>query len=170
MNNFLKKVLFLVIIPLVISSCNVKYSFTGASIAPEVKTFSIQQFQNNAEMVAPILATLLTESLTDKFIQQTRLLPVKEDGDFAFEGDITNYTSTSIAIAADEYSTLNRLTVTITVRFTNKIDSKMSFSRSFSQFEDYDSNIPLQTAEQSLLPSIVKKLVTDVFNASASNW
>lgn len=170
MNRFFRNTLFFVAVALTMSGCKVKYSFTGASIAPEVKTFSVQQFQNNAEMVAPLLATLLTEGLTDRFIQQTRLMPVKEDGDFAFEGNITNYTSTSIAVAADEYATMNRLTITINVIFTNKIDPKSSFTRSFSRFEDYDSGIPLQTAEQSLLPNIVKQLVTDLFNASASNW
>jgi len=37
------------------------YSFTGASISPEVKTISIQYFPNNA----PLIEATLSQSFTD---------------------------------------------------------------------------------------------------------
>ncbi len=69
----------------------VTYNLTGGSIPPDAKTFSVAYFPNNAPMVAPTLSTTLTEALRDKFSRQTRLQQVDEGGDFAFEGEITNY-------------------------------------------------------------------------------
>ena len=93
-----------------------------------------------------------------------------EGGDFAFEGEITNYTSTTSSVSSEEYALLNRLTITVKVRFTNALDEKASWTKTFSAFEDYDSSLLLTEAESSLIPEIVDQLVTDIFQASASNW
>ena len=111
----------------------------GASISPEAKTVSIQQFENVSTMVVPILATQLTEGLQDKFSRGTPLIQVREDGDLAFEGEITNYVSNPISVSGNEYATQNRLTVTVRVRFTNRIEPQYDFDRTFSAYEDYDA-------------------------------
>ena len=84
-----KIALLLVMLP-ILSGCGfqVKYSFSGASIPPEAKTFSVAYFPNKAAMVSPILSSTLTEALVDKFSRQTRLEQVEEGGDFAFEGEL----------------------------------------------------------------------------------
>ena len=46
----------------------------------------------------------------------------------------------------------------------------MSFNRTFSAYEDYDSTQLLTEVEGTLIPVIVDKIVTDIFQASASNW
>ena len=148
----------------------IKYSLSGASIPPDAKTFSVAYFPNNATMVSPILSSTLTDALVDMFSRLTRLTPVDEGGDFAFEGEITNYTSTTSSVSSDEYALLNRLTITVKVRFTNALDDSMSFNRTFSAYEDYDSTQLLTEVEGTLIPVIVDKIVTDIFQASASNW
>ena len=157
---------------LIPSGCGVaiKYSLSGASIPPDAKTFSVAYFPNNATMVSPILSSTLTEALVDIFSRRTRLVQVDEGGDFAFEGEITNYTSVTASVSSEDTALLNRLTITVKVRFTNALDEKMSFNRTFSAYEDYDSSRLLTEAECELIPLIVDKLVTDIFQASASNW
>lgn len=154
------------------SSCGltVKYSLSGASIPPDAKTFSVAYFPNNATMVSPILSSTLTEALTDMFMRRTRLTQVDEGGDFAFEGEIVNYTSVTASVSTEDYALLNRLTITVKVRFTNAIDEKASFSRTFSAYEDYDSTKLLTEVEGTLIPQIVDKIVLDIFQAAASNW
>ncbi len=154
------------------SSCGVqiKYSLSGASIPPDARTFSVAYFPNNAAMVSPILSSTLTDALVDIFSRRTKLMQVDEGGDFAFEGEITNYTSTTATVSADDNALLNRLTITVKVKFTNALDEKASFNKTFSAFEDYDSTMLLTEAEGTLIPQIVDKLVTDIFQASASNW
>ena len=148
----------------------IKYSLSGASIPPDAKTFSVAYFPNNATMVSPILSSTLTEALVDIFTRRTRLMQVDEGGDFAFEGEIVNYTSTTASVSSDDYSLLNRLTITVKVRFTYALDEKASWNKTFSAYEDYESTQLLTEVEGTLIPQIVDKLVTDIFQASASNW
>ena len=162
----------LLAIAAVMTGCGVsiKYSLSGASIPPDAKTFSVAYFPNNATMVAPILSSTLTDALVDMFTRRTRLMQVEEGGDFAFEGEITNYMSATSSVSTDDYAVLIRLSITVKVRFTNALDEKMSFNRTFTAFEDYESTRLLSEVEGELIPQIVDKLVTDIFQASASNW
>lgn len=153
-----------------LTACKVTYSLSGASIPAEAKTFSVAYFPNNAPMVAPILSSTLTDELTQKFASQTRLVQVPEGGDFAFEGEIVGYTSTTSSVSSGDYALQNRLTITVKVKFTNAIDDKMSFNRTFSAYSDYDSTRLLTEVEGELITEIVSQLVTDIFQAAASNW
>lgn len=146
------------------------YSFSGASILEAAKTFSVAYFPNNAPMVSPTLSTMLTESLKDKFSRQTKLQMVEEGGDFAFEGEITGYSSTTASVSSDNYAQLNRLTITVRVEFTNVVEPQNSFTQSFSQFADYDSQQLLTDIQSELDQQIVDQLVTDIFMAAAANW
>lgn len=168
----MKRFLILSIAALLLGGCGVsiKYSLSGASIPPDAKTFSVAYFPNNATMVSPILSSTLTDALVDIFSRRTRLQQVDEGGDFAFEGEITNYTSVTSSVSSDDYALLNRLTITVKVRFTNAIDETMSFNKTFSAYEDYESTQLLTEVEGTLIPQIVDKLVTDIFMAAASNW
>ena len=146
----------------------VTYNLTGGSIPPDAKTFSVAYFPNNAPMVAPTLSTTLTEALRDKFSRQTRLQQV---GDFAFEGEITNYSSTTASVSSGDYALQNRLTITVKVTFTNAIDQTLSFNnKSFSSYADYDSSQLLLDVQDQLIEEIVEKLVNDIYMAAAGNW
>lgn len=152
------------------TACTVKYSLSGASIPPDAKTFSVAYFPNNAPMVAPILSATLTDELTQRFASRTSLVQVEDGGDFAFEGEIVGYSSTTSSVSSGDYALQNRLTISIKVKFTNAIDDKMSFNRNFSAYADYDSTKLLTEVEGELIPQIVEQLVTDVFQAAAANW
>ena len=146
------------------------YSLSGASIPEAAKTFSAAYFPNNAPMVSPTLSTVLVDELKDKFSRQTKLQLVEENGDFAFEGEIVGYSSTTASVSSSDYAVLNRLTIKVKVRFTNNIDPDASFNREFSAFTDYDSSQLLTDVQTSLDAEIVKQIVTDIFMAAASNW
>jgi hypothetical protein len=130
----------------------------------------VAYFPNNAPMVALILSATLTDELTQRFATRTSLVQVEEGGDFAFEGEIVGYSSTTSSVSSGEYALQNRLTITIKVKFTNVIDDKLSFNKNFSAYADYDSTKLLTEVESELIPQIVEQLVTDVFQAAASNW
>jgi hypothetical protein len=168
----MKRILFSLVIALtaVLVSCTVKYSLSGASIPPDAKTFSVAYFPNNAPMVAPVLSATMTDELTQRFASRTSLMQVEEGGDFAFEGEIVGYSSTTSSVSSGDYALQNRLTISVKVKFTNAIDDKMSFNRNFSAYADYDSTKLLTEVESELIPQIVEQLVTDIFQAAASNW
>ena len=162
--------LFIAVLTLVTTACTVKYSLSGASIPPDAKTFSVAYFPNNAPMVAPILSATLTDELTQRFASRTSLVQIEDGGDFAFEGEIVGYSSTTSSVSSGDYALQNRLTISVKVKFTNAIDDKMSFNRNFSAYADYDSTKLVTEGESELIPQIVEQLVTDIFQAAASNW
>lgn len=171
--KFKRSIISLAIIALLTTlntACSVKYSLSGASIPIDAKTVSIAYFPNNAFMVTPILSATLTDALQERFQRQTKLSLVRELGDLSFEGEITSYTSTPAAISSDEYALLNRLTITVRVRYVSKLEPQYNYSKTFSAFEDYDSSKLLQEVEPTMIPSIVETLVDDIFNAAVSNW
>lgn len=149
----------------------VTYNLSGGSIPPEAKTFSVTYFPNNAPMVAPTLSNVLTEALRDKFSRQTRLEQVEEGGDFAFEGEITNYSSTTSSISSGDYALQNRLTITVKVNFQNAVDQTTSFNaKTFSSYADYDAAQLLVDVQDQLIEEIVDNLVNDIYMAAAGNW
>jgi len=162
--------IFFLLLLVSISGCRIGYSFSGASISPEMKTISVQFFANQAPLFQPTLSTTFTESLKDKMTSQTSLELVNATGDLNFEGEITGYSSNPVAIQQNETASLNRLTIAVPVKFTNAKNPKLSFDRTFSQYTDYESTKTLSSAENELIPIVVDKLVEDIFNAALTNW
>jgi len=152
------------------SSCRVSYSFTGASISPEVKTVSIPNFPNNASLVVPTLSRTITNALRDYFTSQTNLVLVERNGDLNLDGAITQYAVTPVAIQGNETAALNRLTIILNVKFTNRTDTKQNWETSFSRYQDYSSSFNLSTVQEELIRDITDQLVQDVFNKSVVNW
>jgi len=153
-----------------VCSCSINYTFTGASISPDVKTVSIDFFTNQATMFQPTVSQVFTEGLKDRLTSQTRLVLTNNEGDIHFEGAITNYVTNPIAIQANETAAMNRLSITVRVKFTNNKDNKQSFEQTFSQFEDYSSSSSLTAVEDELIKQIVDKLTEDIFNRALANW
>lgn len=160
----------IVLFAVTLIGCTVKYSLSGASIPANARTVSIAYFPNNATIVAPTLSSDLTQGLQDKFQRQTKLELVPEDGDLAFEGEITYYTVSPAAVSSNDVAAVNRLQVTVKVRFVNRIDPQWNYDKSFSAFQDYPATQDLSTAESSLIPELVKTLVEDIFNAAVAQW
>jgi len=154
-----------------IPSCKVNYSFTGASIAPEVKTIRISNFPNNATLVHPTLAQDFTDALRNKFQSQTSLNIVTKGGDLVIEGEITDYNTRPTAIQADDIAAQNRLTITVKVTFTNNNDDSQSFTnQSFSRYQDYPSNLDFASVQDTYVLLIVDYLIEDIFNKAVVNW
>ncbi|MEA3503632.1 MAG: LptE family protein [Bacteroidota bacterium] len=151
------------------SGCGV-YSFTGASISPEIKTVEIQYFPNRARLVNPTLSQYFTDALKDKFMSQTNLGLVNTNGDLVFEGEIQDYRTEPIAIQENQTAALNRLTIKIKVKFTNKTEPDQSFDMSFSQSLEYESSASLSSVEEELVAEINEALVEDIFNKAVVNW
>ncbi len=154
----------------IISSCKVNYSFTGASIPEDVKTVSVKTFQNFAPLANVNLTQSLTEALKDKFLSQTNLDIVTKNGDLQFEGSITSYTISSVAIQGNETAALNRLSITTKVKFTNTKDKEQDFETSFTRYSDYETSQNLSTIEDELIKDINDQLTQDIFNKAVSNW
>jgi hypothetical protein len=169
MKTNLKIVLF--ILPLVLWSCSVKYSLTGASISPETKTFQVNYFQNNSTLIEPGIDRDFTNKLIDLLINQTSLDLVKSNGDLLYEGEIVEYRISPTTATANNTAAQNRLTISINVRFIDKSDSEAEFEKRFSFYYDYPGSSQLIGSQKdTAIDEIFERITQDVFNASLAKW
>ncbi|MBQ0122784.1 MAG: LptE family protein [Bacteroidales bacterium] len=152
-----------------VAGCGI-YSFSGTSIQNDVKTVCVVPVENKALKINPTLANSLTEALNDKYRKLTNLEAVDDNGDLTVEASISSYDVKAAAITANEVAALNRLTVTVKVKFTNFKHPEDNFENSFAAYEDYDSSNSLDSVEGALCETIVEKLVDDIFNATVAQW
>ncbi|MCX6304828.1 MAG: LptE family protein [Bacteroidetes bacterium] len=168
--SVLKWSTLMVVLLLITDSCRMSYSFTGASISPNVKTVSIVYFPNNSGLVVPTLSRTVTDALREYFTSQTSLNLVDRNGDLNLDGAITQYVVQPVAIQSNETAAMNRLTIAVNVKFTNKTDPKQNWETSFSRFRDYSSSFNLSSVQDGLIREITDDLVQDIFNKSVVNW
>jgi hypothetical protein len=151
-------------------SCKISYSFSGANIASDVKTFTVYYFPNRAKLVNPTLSQTFTEDLRSKLQRQTSLDEEQDNGDLQFEGQITGYEVRPMSIQKGDLAAQNRLTITVKLKYTDTKHPENNFEQNFSAFEDYNSTSSLSDIEGDLVPEIIKKLTEDIFNATIANW
>lgn len=164
------KYIVLVIVALALNSCSVKYGFTGAGKI-DAKTFQVNYFQNNADLIEPGIERTFTLELQKILQNQTNLNLVSSGGDIMYDGEIVEYRITPMTATADQLAAQNRLTVTVNVRFTNKNKEKDDFEKRFSFYYDYSGSSQLTGAQlTTALTVIYERITQDIFNASLAKW
>jgi hypothetical protein len=160
--------LFLALLTL---GCGVNYSMTGVAIPAYAKTFSVQYFQASAPLAVPTLNQSFTDDLRNYVVSHSRLVLVT-NGDVDFAGSITGYSLLPVAATSQNtgQSTLTRLTITVDVTYTDKNDSKKSYSSSFSRYADYPSAQSFSSVQDGLIQKIDDQLVEDIFDKAFNNW
>ncbi|MDR1746482.1 MAG: LPS assembly lipoprotein LptE [Tannerella sp.] len=152
-------------------SCSISYKFNGASIDyTQVKSISISDFPNMAPLVYNPLSQRFTEELKDKYIRQTRLQVLRENGTLDLEGEITGYDLTPQAVREDALASMTRLTITVRVRFTNSVNPDEDFEQSFSAYREFSSSNTIEQVQDDLCAEIIKELVDLIYNATVANW
>ena len=154
-----------------LAGCRLTVSLTGSDIDARAKTVYVQTFRNNATLVNPTLSHGFTNALKDRIQSQTPLTIIDtQNGDYKLEGEITGYSINPVAIQGDETAAMNRLTITVNVRFTNTFDETKNFEQSFSRYVDYSSTQNFTSIENSLVQNISDALTEDIFNKAFVNW
>ena len=155
---------------LLLAACTGGYSFTGASIPPDAKTISVATFPNYAATVNPQLSQQITDALIQMFSSQTTLNVISDDGDLQLSGQITGYDTRASALSSSDEVSMNRLTVTVKVKFVNQKDPEADFEQSFSRYRDYAASLDFSSVENGLVEEIVTELCEDIFNKAVVNW
>lgn len=167
----IKKILLLLILPVIISACKVSYSFNGASINYNVtKTIQIHDFQNQALMVYTPLTQQFNEQMRDVFTRNTKLKFTDVDPDIEFEGEITKYEFTPQSVGEDAYAKETRFTISVRVRYKNNKQPEKDKEETFTAYRDFGVNSTINEAQDRLIPEINKELIDQIFNSTMSNW
>ena len=160
--------IFSIFVSLSLNSCGI-YSFTGAKI--DAKTIQVDYFPNNAKLVEPTLSQRFTIALQDLFLQQSSLSLVKSNGELQFEGEITDYIVRPTAASSNQQAAMNRLTITVNVRFYNNLDEKDNFENKFSHYYDFPADKQLVGSTlDNALKEIFDRITQDIFSASVAKW
>lgn len=163
------KLLILLILTVAINGCGA-YNFTGAGPI-DAKTFQVNYFQNNSELVQPGIERQFTTRLQDLIQNQTNLSLTNSGADLVYEGEITDFRITPMQATADQRAGQNRLTIRVQVRFTNKNKETDDFDKSFSFYHDYSGPELLIGSElTNALDIIFERITQDIFNESLAKW
>jgi hypothetical protein len=156
------------------NSCSV-YNFTGTGKI-DAKTFQVNFFQNNAELIEPGIDRTFTLALQDILQNQTNLNLVKNGADLTYEGEIVDYrispmTASAVTTGGDASASQNRLKIRVNVRFTNKNKETDNFEKTFEFYYDYPATQQLVGSTlNSALKDIFERITQDIFNESLAKW
>lgn len=163
------KHILLIIIAFSLNGCSV-YNFTGTGKI-DAKTFQVNYFQNNSELIEPGIERTFTLELQEIIQNQTNLNLTNSNGDLFYDGEITSYRITPMTATADQKASQNRLTITINVRFVNRKKEADNFEKPFSFYYDYSGQDQLVGAQlATALDEIFTRITQDVFNESLAKW
>ncbi len=137
----------------------------------DAKTVSVEYFLNNTPLTKPTYCASLTEALKDIVTSQTALNLGSRGADLQFEGQVTAYSVTPIAISSGtDIAAQNRLSITVNVKFTNTKNEKANFEQPFTRYADFPSSNAINAVEDALIKTINDQLVQDIFNKALINW
>jgi hypothetical protein len=163
------KYIFILLIAVTFNSCSV-YNFTGTGKI-DAKTFQVNFFQNNAELIEPGIDRTFTLALQDILQNQTNLNLVKSGADLTYEGEIVDYRISPMTATADQQASQNRLKIRVNVRFTNKNKETDDFEKTFEFYYDYPAEQQLVGSTlNSALKEIFERITQDIFNESLAKW
>ena len=168
----MKWVFMLPLLLILCGGCGI-YSFTGANLPPDVRTISIQNFENSTGEGPANLTQLVTNNFKTFFQRNSNLNIVQRDGDLQLEGQIVSFTYTPAAIqreGVNDIAGLNRLTLGIQVRFINAKNPDKNFDRLFSISQDFQQGRDVTQISPAEIDALTERLVTDVFNKTVADW
>lgn len=161
----------LLMLVLLLSACRLELTFNGASIDyNKVKSISVADFNNVAELIHPPLAQEFSERVRDKYSKQTRLKVLKTAGDMQLEGEIVGYMLTPMAVGQDSYSAETKLTLTINVRFVNTKSQEEDFEKQYSVFRTFDSNRMITEVQDELMAEMTEEIADIIYNDTVARW
>lgn len=147
------------------------YSFSGASIPPELDTIAIPLAELDAATPLPSLPDELTRLLADRFVRQTRLRLENDEAsaDAVLQARITGYRNEPTAVG-DDRAQRTRITITVAVRYAAREAPQPYLDRTFTAFSDFDALADGLDGEAQAAESALRQIADDVFTAATSNW
>jgi len=164
-------VLFLLIGTSVLSGCTV-YSFSGASIPSNLETISVPIVPNNTSSPVNRLGADLTDLLTDRFVDRTRLSLTTDDAgaDALLRARIQRYTNEPTGVSGDERATTNQVTIRVQVRYVDQTKDEELLNQTFSGAANYNPVEAGLDGERQAAQNALENVADDIFSTATSNW
>jgi len=145
-----------------------QYTLKGGQIPG--KTFSIENFENVAPLGSPAISIWVQDLLRNRLLKETSLKYKPEEGDANFTGTIVSYSISPVLGTGSTTVDLNRLTIGLKVSYSNGVNDKNDFTKTFTNYDDFKSSEDISVKEEELIKSIGNKLVSEIFNEVLVDW
>ena len=148
-----------------------KYSFTGTTLSPDLKTITINNILMGTAGGPANLSQSFTEKLKEYYQRNTGLTRKTVDADLFLEGTIISYEQSAAGQTSSDKGGQNKLTIVVEITFKNTKDDTQSFEKKeFSFFQTFPAEQTITQVEKALVPKILDQLVLEIFNSTAANW
>jgi len=151
-----------------LTGCTV--SLSSASFDENLKTYYVGNFKLTAVNAPATITQTFVEALKDKISRESRLKFDDGDPHIEFNGTVQGYNVTAVAPQPGERTAFNRLTIIVSVDYTNNLDPKDKWTRTFSHFEDFPSQENLNSVQDDLITIIFNQIMEDIFNQAFNDW
>ena len=154
-----------------VSGCAV-YSFSGASIPSNLETISIPIVQDNTSSPANRMGTDLTDLLTDRFVDRTRLSLTTDDSgaDALLRARIQRYTNQPTGVSGNERATTNEVTIEVQVRYVDQTKDEELLNQTFGGQASYNPAEAGLEGEQQAARNALENVADDIFSSATSDW
>jgi len=153
----------------IMASCGV-YGLKGISIPNDVETYFVDDIVRGVPNLPVDLHIQFGESLRRKVREQSRLKLDEQEPDIVFLGTISAYRISPVAPREGNTTNLNRLEIGLKIEYINYINEDDNWTKSFSAFQDFDSNGDFSSLEDDLNEAIIDDIMERVFNDAFTNW
>lgn len=163
--------IILAIAALLLSGC-FRYSFTGASIPPDVETIYIPFFQDQSSGGVGDLSNQLNQALIDRFVNQSRLNLANEaqSADAVLEGVIVRYNNEPFSVGANEQTQLNQVTIRVSASFQYTDDDSPLWDQQFTGQAEFDPNENPIEGEATAANEALEDIAQTMFTESVGKW
>lgn len=152
-----------------LSACS--YSFTGASLSSEYKSFGIATIEDRTNSAEPNLIPKFREKLINKFINDNTLQYTDANkANLVFDIFITNFSEQFVSIQAGENVAAKKLSINVNVICYDMITNKKYFEQSFTNYQDYDPRGNFLQERTNAIDAILDKISEDILLRTISNW
>jgi hypothetical protein len=150
---------------LLFGSC---YSFTGASVAPHLKTVAIPLFEDVSGFGEPGLREKFTQKVIEQFRNDNNLeLGERLTADSIIEGTISTVIDAPSVIGGNDIVRTRRVTVTVHASYTDMKFRKKIWEKDFSNWGEYTQG---QQTRDVALNQAVDKVAEDILLETVSGW
>lgn len=150
-------------------SCS--YSFKGANPPEGIKTIFIPTVRDDSGSGLPTLPESFTTLLKNKFINDNTLeYAEKTNADGMLDCIVTSLKDEALVVTGNEQVSRRKITITVSVDFSNLKKQKSIWKKDFSNWGEYDSSTGGFSKRDEGVLAAINKLTDDILIEVISNW
>ena len=145
-------------------------SFKNASVSPDLNYFFVEDFKISARNAPATIDTDFEEALKNKIRNESRLVLDRAKAQVLFSGAVSGYSVQALAPEPGETVALNRLQITVTIKYQDIENDAKNWDQSFNEYAEFSSDELLSDVEDQLLITIFEQLTENIFNKAFGDW